>query len=192
VVVIARPTPDSACERRPVIALSSLAQLARLPRPRRSLGASGTTLPCREDLLTGLKRRRVHRFDPRMKAPACIAGIFFFGLQHESQRRKGNRAAQSAPRPVFGPARQGLCPAVGHAGPIQGICRSGRPDDEDATQLFFARSGRYPTCPSRSYKARRDYASRSIDQQIVCFSARASPLIIMPQSSNVSAFPVSR
>ncbi len=31
--------------------------------------------------------------------------------------------------------------AVGDAGPIQSICRSGRSDDEDATQLFCARYG---------------------------------------------------
>ena len=73
-----------------------------------------------------------------MKAPARV-GRIFFGCNMD-QRRKGNRA-QSDPRPVFRPARQGLCPTVGHAGPIQGICRSGRPDAEDGAQLFCARHG---------------------------------------------------
>src|SRR6516165_6179044 len=56
---------------------------------------------------------------------------------------------------VFGPACQGLCRPVGHAGPIQGICGSGRPDAEDATQLFCARYGRYPC-------ARRDRTKASM------------------------------
>jgi hypothetical protein len=43
--------------------------------------------------------------------------------------------------PVSGTTREGLRPAIGHAGPVQGIRRSGQPNDENATQLFGARYG---------------------------------------------------
>ena len=92
-------------------------------------------------------------------AASRSAGVFFFALQNGSQRPKGYRA-QSSPPPLFQPAHQGLCPVVGHAGPIRALCRCSPPDAEDRTQLLCTRSGRCPRL-SLSFKGSMMSSSNS-------------------------------
>jgi pimeloyl-ACP methyl ester carboxylesterase len=76
-----------------------------------------------------------------MKAPTRVAGVYFFACNMDPSGVK----QITEPNPILDrclvPTREGLRPAIGHAGPIQGIRRSSQPNDENATQLFGARFG---------------------------------------------------
>ena len=85
------------------------------------------------------------------QAPARVAGVFFFACTWipADQPFSPHRSSTGA-----SPGMQGLFRAVRHARSVQGLCRCGRPDAEDGTELFRERSGQYPC-------ARRDRAKRA-------------------------------
>ena len=84
---------------------------------------------------------RDHRVDPRHEGSRTRCRRVLLRLQDGSERRKANYGAQSDPRPVSGATREGLRPAIGYAGPIQGVRQGSQPYDENATQLFGPRFG---------------------------------------------------
>ena len=87
------------------------------------------------------------------KAPARVAGVFFFACNMDPS---GTKEIEFSPilKRCFSRHMQGLRPAVGHAGSIRRVFRGGRPHAENATQLFGGRFG-------ADQRARRDRPERA-------------------------------
>ena len=83
----------------------------------------------------GLERRRVHSIDPCFESSRTGCRRVFLCLQYGPERHKGIRI-HSDYRALYQPAHARLRTAIGHAGPIRRVFRGGRPDAENATQLF--------------------------------------------------------
>ena len=70
------------------------------------------------------------------KAPTRVAGVFFFACNMDPSGTKEIRNSLRFSDRCFSRHVQGLRTAIGHAGPIRRVFRRGRPDAENATQLF--------------------------------------------------------
>lgn len=87
---------------------------------------------------------------------------------------------------MFPPTCQGLCPAISYARPIQGIRRTGRPNDENATQFIRPKIWQKSTCRSRSCKASTMNSSSANTRTILARSIPGAELVVLPDVSHLA------
>ena len=75
------------------------------------------------------------------KAPTRVAGVFFFACNMDPSGTKEITEMTPITQTMYQPAHARLRTIIGDAGPVRPVLRRGRPDAEDAAQLFGARFG---------------------------------------------------